>query len=55
MSVYLPQYCLNTRAARIATSPTINTMSGAQMSNVAAVGTLIGATTRNNVIGANTA
>ncbi len=55
MSVYLPQYFLNTRAALIATMPTISTMSGAQTSSVTAAGILTGATTTNNVIGARIA
>ena len=52
ISVYLPQYFLNTRAARIATMPTMSTMSGAQASSVAAVGRSIGASTANSVMGA---
>lgn len=55
ISVYLPQYFLNTRAARIATMPTMSTMSGAQASSVAAVGRSIGASTANSVMGASTA
>ena len=39
-----PNNFLNTRAARIATMPTINTIKGAHTSNVTAVGILIGAT-----------
>ena len=55
MSVYLPQYFLNTREARMATMPTMSTISGAQTSSVAAVGRSTGASTRNSVTGASTA
>ncbi|RYM91600.1 hypothetical protein PG2010B_1354 [Bifidobacterium animalis subsp. lactis] len=55
MSAYLPQYFLNTRDARMATMPTMITMSGAQTSSTMAVGRLIGAMTANNVSGARTA
>lgn len=43
VGVFSPIF-LNTRAARIATMPTINTIKGAHTSNVTAVGILIGAT-----------
>ena len=55
ISVYLPQYFLNTRDARMATMPTMITMSGVQTSSTTAVGMLIGASTANNVSGARTA
>ena len=55
MSVYLPQYLRKVFAVRIAMRPTMMTMSGAQTSNVTAVGILIGAMTANNVSGARIA
>ena len=55
ISVYLPQYFLNARAALIATTPTTSTISGAHASSTTAAGTFTGSSTANSVTGANTA
>ena len=55
ISVYLPQYRLNARAALIATTPTTSTISGAHASSTTAAGMFTGISTANSVTGASTA